>query len=181
MSAPAVLMEGIDKSFGPVHANRGASLEVVKARRLALPEFVGHLPGRRSKLGTSWATEAHLTNNVVLINYHLTAEIQNGDGGYKTDPAHRLRVMRHKREKRRLGRRARALHRRGRVVYLIGDGNFDGIQFGRFTSCWEGNEDKPGTLGWRKPDCVHTTRSASSVATFRTRSDHRALAAYYRP
>ncbi|HET7613674.1 MAG TPA: ATP-binding cassette domain-containing protein, partial [Gemmatimonadaceae bacterium] len=36
MSAPAVLMEGIDKSFGPVRANRGASLEVSKGEIHAL-------------------------------------------------------------------------------------------------------------------------------------------------
>lgn len=154
--------------------------------RLARPEFVGHLPGRRSRLGASWATEVILDDlpgdtpdgsQTVVLNYHFTAEVQVGTG-YRRDLAHRLRVMRHKRERRRLGRRARWHKRRGRRVYAVGDSNFAGMRLGGFVSCWDGHDG--GTLGPRAVDIVFAaTRPVGKPHTHKTHSDHRAVAVTY--
>lgn len=172
---------------GPVFWRIGNHQErAVRSIRLSRGEFVGHLLGRRSRLGPSWATEAVLDDlpgkrpdgsQTVVLNAHLTAEVQVG-AGYRKDLAHRLRVMRHKREKRRLGRRARAHKRRGRRVFVVLDGNFDGLELGGFVSCWEGHDG--GSLGSRAVDIVFTTGRAVAVKTYKTHSDHRAVAATYR-
>jgi hypothetical protein len=162
-------------------------LRAVRSIRLARAEFVGHLPGRRSRLGPSWCTEAILDDlpgdgpdgsQTVVLNYHLTAEVQVGSG-YRRDLKHRLRVMRHKREKRRLGRRARMHLRRGRRVFALGDSNYAGMRLGGFVSCWEGHDG--GTLGSRAVDIVYAERRPlGKPRTLKTHSDHRAVAVDYK-
>lgn len=175
------------KGGGPVFWRlAGYEESACRSIRLARGEFVGHLLGRRTKLGPSWATEVVLNDLpgdrpdgslTVVLNAHLTAEVQVGSG-YRTDLAHRLRVMRHKREKRRLGRRARTHKRRGRRVFVVLDGNFDGLQLGGFVSCWDGHPG--GTLGSRAVDIVFTTEHPTAAPkTFKTHSDHHAVAATY--
>ena len=160
----------------------------VKPIRLAGREYVGHLPGRKDRLPASIATEVILYDTrdtsgepaggvTVVLSYHLTAEVQMG-AGYRKDLAHRLRVMRHKREKRRLGHRARTAKRRGREVYPMGDGNFDGMTLGGFVSCWEGRDG--GTLGPRAVDIVFADRAATRLHTIPTASDHDALIVTYK-
>jgi hypothetical protein len=156
--------------------------------RLARAEYVGHLPGRKSRLPQSVATEVCLDDLlaendgavVVVLDYHLTAEIQDvrGDGGYKKDLAHKLRVHRHKREKRRLGRRARAQQRRGRQVYAAGDSNYSHMQLGGFVNCW--TDRNGGTLGGRPVDIVFADKKPMALKTVTTPSDHDALVCIYR-
>ena len=159
----------------------------VKSIRLARGELVGHLPGRRDRLGPSWATEIVLDDlgynsnpdgsQTVLLVFHLTAEVQKG-AGYRKDLAHRLRVMRHKREKRRLGRRARFHQRRGRKVYALGDSNYDGMQLGGLKNCWDGYDG--ATLGPRAVDIVFSTsKPMSKPSTITTHSDHKAVVVTY--
>lgn len=154
---------------------------------LARGEFVGHLPGRKDRLGPSIATEVGLNDLltgriVVAIDYHMTAEIQDvrGGGGYKKDLKHRLRVLRHKREKRRLGRRGRAHLKKGRVTRLLGDSNFSGMEIGGFVNCWVGHQPPPhGTLQGRPVDIVFDEHRSDDLDTIPTRSDHDTLVVTY--
>jgi hypothetical protein len=158
----------------------------VTSVRLAWPELVGHLPGRKTRLGSNFATEVVLDDlpgkrpdgsQTVVIEFHLTAEVQLGDG-YRRDLRHRLRVRRHKREKRRLGRRARMHKRRGRRVFVLGDSNFAGMTLGGFVNCWDGHHG--GSLGGRAVDIVFTAHAPiSPPQTLKTRSDHLAVLAVY--
>lgn len=154
----------------------------VKSVRLAFPEVVGHLPGRRDRLGSNYGTEVILDSadggQTVAIGFHLTAEIEDvRGGGYKKDLAHRLRVMRHKREKRRLGRRARMHRRRGRKVFVLGDTNFSHMPLGGFVNCWEGRGG--GSLQGRPVDIVYADRAPQRLQIVKTRSDHDAVVAIY--
>jgi hypothetical protein len=164
------------------------SLRSMRAVRLARREFVGHIVGRKSRLPASWCTEVILDDlaskepdvtQTVIEDFHLTADIQDmrNGGRYKRSPRYLLRVMRHKREKRRLGRRSRMHQRRGRTVFPTGDGNFHGMQLGRFVSCWE--DHKGGTLGNRAVDVVFADRKAAKLWTVETPSDHDALVVTY--
>lgn len=152
---------------------------------LARAEFVGHLIGRKDRLPPSIATEVCLDDVTakhpdgavtVVLDYHLTAEVQYG-ARYRRDPAHLLRVMRHKREKRRLGGRARMQHRHGRTVYPAGDGNFDGMTLGGFVSCW--TDHHGGTLGGRAVDIIFAATKAPKLWTIQTPSDHDSLVVTY--
>lgn len=164
-------------------------LRSCRAVRLARREFVGHLIGRKSRLPASWCTEAvldeldadgHLNGQQSVIeDYHLTADIQDmkHGGRYKREIKYQLRVARHRREKRRLGKRARWHKRRGRNVKAVGDGNFHGMTLGGFVSCWEGRDG--GTLGNRAVDIVFADRKATRLWTVETPSDHDALVVTY--
>ena len=153
-------------------------LRYCKPVRLARAELVGHLPGRKDRLPTNIATEVGLDDLqaknpdgqvVVALDYHLTAEVQFG-AGYRKDRAHFLRVRRHKREKRRMGRRGRMHERRGHRVFLGGDGNFAGLQVGGFVNCWEGRSG--GTLGGRAVDIVFADRKPLTLRTLDTAHPH---------
>lgn len=170
-------------------ARHGKTPRSVHPVRLARAEFVGHLIGRKSRLGASIATEVILDDLAsnhpdgaqdVLLDYHLTAEIQDvrGGGGYKKDLAHRLRVRRHKREKRRLGRRARMQKRRGRRTRAAGDGNYSGMTLGGFVSCWKNRHG--GTLGGRPVDIIFADDAGAKLDTIETPSDHDTLVVTYR-
>jgi hypothetical protein len=158
----------------------------VRSVRLAYPELVGHLIGRKTRLGANFATEVTLDDlpgdrpdgsQTVVIEYHLTAEVQMG-AGYRTDLAHRLRVRRHKAEKRRLGKRARRHLRRGRRVFVLGDSNFDAMRLGGFVNCWTGHPG--GSLGGRAVDIVFAaTKPIAAPRTHKTHSDHLAVAVDY--
>jgi hypothetical protein len=149
-------------------------------------EFVGHLPGRKSRLPASTATVAVfedlvLGGEVVLIVIHLTAEVQVG-AGYRTDLAHRLRVRRHKRERARSSASSATSSAPGAVVRVVGDTNFDGMTLPPLTSCWVGHkrDEAAGTLGRRTVDYVFARGHSADVQTLPTRSDHDAVVAIYR-
>lgn len=158
--------------------------EVLRVRTptLSRASFVGHLPGRKSTLPASKATEVHFEDDVlgdvVVIDAHLDAEVQAG-GGYRTDSAHRPRVRRHKRQCRRLRRRARRHVARGRKVFICLDGNFDRLELPPLVSCWVGQIAR-GTLGKRAVDIVFADVSSDAVETVVTGSDHRAVVSVYR-
>lgn len=155
---------------------------------LARSEFVGHIPGRKSRLPASIATEVVLDDLwrrhpdgavTTILDYHLTAEIQDvrGGGGYKKDPLHLPRVLRHKRERRRLGRRMRAQAGRGREVYAAGDGNFAGMTVRGFVNSWTGHPG--GDLGGRPVSIIFAARKPSKLWTVKTPSDHLTVLATY--
>lgn len=148
-------------------------------------EFVGHLPGRKSRLPATTATLAIfedlvLGGQVALIVIHLTAEVQVGKD-YRTDLAHRLRVRRHKRERRAVEQLVRDQERAARPVRVVGDTNFDGMTLPPLTSCWAGHTraEAAGTLGRRTVDYVFARGHSSDVQTLPTRSDHDAVVAIY--
>jgi hypothetical protein len=161
----------------------------LKAIRLVRGEFVGHLLGRRSRLGPSWCTEAIFDelpgdkpdgSKSAILGYHFTAEVQDmkGGGGYKKGLQYLLRVRRHKKEKRRLGRRARRNERRGIETYAGGDSNFSGMELGGFRNCWDGYEG--GDLGGRAVTIVFAAKKpAKKPQTFKTKSDHLAVVVTY--
>lgn len=181
---------------GPVlwHKHR-FQLRAANAVRLARREYVGHLPGRKDRLAANYATEVILDGlepdesqpnarhpdgtQTVLLNFHLTAEIQDvrGGGGYKKELKYRLRVARHKRERRRLEQRARAHLKKGRTVYVAGDGNFTGLELAGLVNCWQGR--KGGTLGGRAVDIVFGARRPAKLWTKKNASDHDALVVVY--
>lgn len=164
-------------------------LRACRAIRLARREFVGHLVGRKDRLPASWATEVVLddlfrmmnatakdSEQTVLIGFHLTAEVEMS-GRYRRDPGHLLRVLRHRREKHRLGKRGRMHKRRGRRTFLVGDGNFAGLTVRGFVSCWKGRNG--GTLGNRAVDICFAPVAARKLWTIETPSDHDALVVTY--
>lgn len=149
---------------------------------LAPEQHVGFLPGRKTTLPASIATLAIFWDEVLLIEvsairFHLTAEVQRGKG-YRETVAHLRRVLRHKTERRRLRKVGIRQRRKGRRVYLEGDGNFDGLRLRGFVSCWEGRKPK-GTLGNRAVDIIFASTPARDVRTIETASDHRAVVAVY--
>lgn len=149
---------------------------------LARRELVGHLPGRKDRLPASIANLTILVDDatddeLAVVNFHLTAEVQYA-GRYRRDPAHLLRVRRHKREVRRLTRLARRQRHKGRRVFLCGDTNYDGLRIKGLVSCWEGHAGH--TLGPRAVDTVFAETPAHSVKTVVTGSDHRAVVVTYK-
>lgn len=160
-------------------------LRSCRAIRLARREFVGHLIGRKDRLPASWATEAILDDldsrkpdgeQHTLLDYHLTAEVQYGNR-YRRDPGHLLRVLRHRREKHRLGKRCRMHKRRGRKVKAAGDSNFAGLTLRGFVSCWQNRHG--GTLGPRPVDIIFADTRGHDLRTIETPSDHLTLVVTY--
>jgi hypothetical protein len=166
------------------------TLRSVRSARLVGSELVGHLPGRRDRLGPSIATvvtfDGPALGNITkhcIIGYHLTAEVQMGDH-YRTDLAHRLRVLRHKREKWHLGRLGRRCANKA-ITYLGGDSNYAGMQVRGFYNCWfraAGLGAYPGgDLGGRAVTIVfHTRHPQRAPQTIKDHSDHFAVAVTYR-
>jgi len=112
---------------------------------------------------------------VCLVNYHLVPSVQ-ARGRYQSDRP-RL-VSRHQGEVSGLQRIVDEQLGLGRVVYAVGDSNFDGLRLRGLTSAWEGRETDPGTLGAkRKIDDVHGPGPASSVTLLTNASDHKAVIA----
>jgi len=164
---------------GPIMWDDRYRLVKAEPRRLARAGFMGRLAGRRLTLPDSIAALVileHKGRETVVINVHLTAEVQYGPG-YRRTSAHRARVRRHKREVRSLRNIARRQRRKGREVYVVGDFNFDGLRIPGLTSCWLGRNG--GTLGNRAVDIVFAAYPAARVRTIRTPSDHDAVVATY--
>ena len=114
-----------------------------------------------------------LDRTVCLVNYHLIPGVQ-ALGRYRDDRP--LAVARHQREVAAVQRIVDEQLDEGRVVYAVGDANFDGLRLNGLTSAWEGRETDPGTLGpRRKIDDVHGPGPASSVTVLTSRSDHKAV------
>ena len=157
-----------------------------RTRILAPAGFVGVLPGRRTHLGDSKAAVYVFADerggpDTVVINVHLTAEVQIGDG-YREDRRHALRVARHKLERFHLGLLTRHHVNKGRRVYVTGDTNFDSMTLRPLVSCWvnHGYAEAAGTLGSRTVDYVYAQGESLTVRLVATASDHDAVVAIYR-
>lgn len=112
---------------------------------------------------------------VSLLDYHLTPGVQ-ARARYRDDRP--LLAARHRSEVRHLQRLVDDELALGRVVYALGDSNFEGLRLAGLTSAWEGREQEAGTLGpRRKVDDVHGPTCPSSVARLSTGSDHKAVVA----
>jgi hypothetical protein len=144
-------------------------------------------PGRADRPNRRWGLELPrlatigiyrdrtVDREVCLVNYHLVPSVQ-ARGSYQTDRP-RL-VGRHQGEVAGLQRIVDEQLGLGRVVYAVGDSNFDGLRLHGLTSAWEGRETDPGTLGGRrKIDDVHGPGPAASVTLLTNASDHKAVIA----
>ena len=144
-------------------------------------------PGRADRPNRRWGLELPrlatvgiyrdrmADRTVCLVNYHLVPSVQAG-GNYQTDRP-RL-AARHQGEVAGVQRIVDEQLRAGRVVYAVGDSNFDGLRLRGLTSAWEGRETDPGTLGGkRKIDDVHGPGRAASVNLLTNASDHKAVIA----
>ena len=143
------------------------------------------LVGRAEHPGRRWGIEPprlmtvtvyrdlRVGRTVSVICFHLTPGVQ-ARGRYREDrPA---LVARHRQEVRRLQQVVDEQLACGRMVFALGDSNFDGLRLVGLESAWQGREDEPGTLGpRRKVDDVHGRGPAESVVTLRTPSDHLAV------
>jgi hypothetical protein len=144
-------------------------------------------PGRADRPDHRWGSEAPrlatigtyrdktLDRTVSLVSYHLVPGVQ-ALGRYRDDRPRA--ASRHQGEVAVLQRIVDEQLGLGRVVYAVGDANFDGLRLNGLTSAWEGREADPGTLGpRRKIDDVHGPGPASSVTVLTNRSDHKAVIA----
>ncbi|MEP6816177.1 MAG: hypothetical protein ABI873_11560 [Marmoricola sp.] len=112
---------------------------------------------------------------VSLLNYHLVPGVQAGVR-YRDDRP--VLVSRHRGEVRNLQRLVDDELALGRLVYALGDSNFDGLRIAGLTSAWRGREQAPGTLGpRRKVDDVHGPSRPEALTTLGNASDHRAVVA----
>jgi hypothetical protein len=111
---------------------------------------------------------------VSVVNFHLTPRVQ-AKGRYREDRP--LLVARHRAEVRRIDRLVGEQLSLGRVVYAMGDSNFDGLRLAGLTSAWDGRDDDTGTLvaSRRKIDDVHGPGPATTVSLLSNDSDHRAV------
>lgn len=106
---------------------------------------------------------------VAVVGYHLWAGVQIG-GHYSQRPGDRARVDGHRDQVAALGRLIEAQLEQGRVVYALGDSNFDGLRLPGVVSAWDGREDDPrgthregGHVGRRKIDDVFGPGRAQQV------------------
>jgi hypothetical protein len=102
---------------------------------------------------------------VAVVGYHLWAGVQIG-GDYSQRPADRARVQGHRDQVAALGRLVADQLGRGRVVYALGDSNFDGLELTGVVSAWDGREHQHrGTHkeGRRKIDDVFGPSRADRV------------------
>jgi hypothetical protein len=112
------------------------------------------LPANRATLAV--AHDHELDEEVAVIGYHLWAGVQVG-GHYSERPSDRARVDGHRDQVAALGRLVIDQLARGRVVYALGDSNFDGLDLPGLVSAWDGREhERRGTHedGHRKIDDV---------------------------
>jgi hypothetical protein len=142
-----------------------------KAKILKGPGFVGRSPGRKSKavLGPSYATrlKSRRDDGTIVVRYviHLTAGVQAGKHGYRTDAASSRRVARHRAERDRLEwlvERDQAKYGRDGVE-VYGDTNFHHMPIAGLVGWWS---IAPGAakFGNRAIDGIWTGRRPTDVA-----------------
>lgn len=150
-----------------VRNDQGETPLTFKTKILAGPGFVGRMPGKRSVLGPTRATKlkSRRADGSIVVRYciHLTAGVQEGKVGYRTDPAARRRVARHKRERAKLERLVARDHRRGHDAEVMGDPNFHHMPIEGLTGWWDLAPDA-GTFGARAIDGIWTSEPPDAVA-----------------
>lgn len=133
--------------------------------------FLGIEPPRLLTIAT--LRDTHNGQTVSLLSFHLGAGVQ-AQGVYRADRP-RL-VIRHRAQVRRLQHYVDVELALGRVVYAVGDTNFDGLLLDGLTSTWQGRENAPGTLGpRRKIDDIFGPDRPETVRLLTSASDHRAV------
>lgn len=155
LSADAVVLSGIGRSDRP-------------------DRFLATEPPRLVTIGVFH--DRRLDRTVAMMSYHLAPGVERHARYIEDRP---LLQARHRQEVSRLEKLVAEHQRAGHTVYAVGDSNFDGLRLAGLTSCWEGREDGPGTIGsrTRKLDDVQGPGPASSVRLLHTPSDHRAVIA----
>lgn len=141
-----------------------------RAKILAGPGFVGRNPDRKSRafLGPSYATrlKSRRADGSIVVRYviHLTAGVQQGEHGYRTDKASARRVARHRGERDRL----EWLVERDQAKYgddnveVYGDSNFDKMPIPGLVGWWSIEPDA-STFGSRTIDGIWTGEKPDSV------------------
>lgn len=155
---------------GPIGVRTSLGERVVSCRAvvLAAAGYVGRSPGRKSRavLGPSYATrlKSQRPDDTVVVRYdiHLTAGVQAGRGGYRTDPASARRVARHRAERAELEEHVAHDQGLGYDVEVYGDTNFHHMPIAGLTGWWEARPDA-GTFGDRAIDGVYTSRRPDDV------------------
>lgn len=152
---------------GPIGVRDSLGETVISCRAVALvgPGFVGRMPGRKSVLGPSWTTrlKSRRPDGSVVIRYnlHLTASVQKGRAGYRTDAAAGRRVARHKRERSALERRVARDQAKGYDVEVYGDTNFHHMPIDGLVGWWSVSDAT--TFGSRAIDGIWTSRRPARV------------------
>jgi endonuclease/exonuclease/phosphatase family metal-dependent hydrolase len=119
--------------------------------------------------------DKHTDRVVSFVNFHLVPGVQ-AKGRYRPDRP--KLVSRHQHEVARLQALVDVELAKGRVVYAVGDANFDGVRLAGLTSAWDGREGDPGTFGpRRKIDDVLGPGRPTSVTLLVNPSDHKAVVA----
>jgi hypothetical protein len=149
-----------------VRNDQGETPLSCKTKILAGPGYVGRMTGRKSILGPSKATRLKTRtpdgSTKVRYNVHLSASVQNGKAGYRTDEAAKLRVARHRRERAKLERLVARDQRRGHDVEVYGDTNYHHRHIKGLHSWWPLAPDA-GTFGSRAIDGIWTTLPPDNV------------------
>jgi hypothetical protein len=163
-----------------VRNDQGETPLSCKTKFLAGPGFVGRMEGKRSSLGPSRATrlKTRMPDESTKVRYciHLTAGVQAGKDGYRTDRAAARRVARHKRERAKLERLVARDQRRGHDVEVYGDPNFHHMPIKGLHGWWELAPDA-GTFGPRAIDGIWATLPPDDVAFLPplVRGEHRSV------
>ena len=141
-----------------------------KAKILAGPGFVGRSPGRKSRafLGPSYATrlKSRRADGSIVVRYviHLTAGVQKGKDGYRTDKTAARRVARHRNERDRLEwlvERDQAKYGEENVE-VYGDTNYHHMLIAGLVGWWRAAPDA-GTFGPRAIDGIWTSEVPDGV------------------
>lgn len=155
---------------GPIGVRNDLGETVISCRAVMLagPGFVGRIPGRRSVLGPSWCTrlKTRLPDGTIKAryNFHLTASVQAGKHGYRTDEASARRVARHRGERDKLEWLIERDQRRGIDAEAYGDTNFHRMPIAGLHAWWEGDGPDPhSTFGDRTIDGIYTSKAPDDV------------------
>lgn len=140
----------------------GEEILTVRAKRLTGPGYMGRVPGRKTILPTSWATriKSRRPDGTIVVRYniHLTAGIQTGLRGYRTDLAAVRRVKRHQRERTKLQTLVNRDLDKGHDVEVYGDTNFHRMPIIGLNAWWDGcASSQVHTLGERAIDGIYTS------------------------
>lgn len=139
-----------------------------KAKVLAGPGYVGRSPGRKSRavLGPSYATrlKSRRADGSIVVRYviHLTAGVQVGQDGYRTDKASARRVARHRNERDRLEWLVERDQARGYDVEVYGDTNYHHMRIPGLIGWWPVAPEEP-TFGGRAIDGIWTGHRPDDV------------------
>lgn len=157
---------------GPIGVRKDLGETVLSCRAviLARPGYVGRSPGRKSRavLGPSYATRLKTRRPdgamVVRYNIHLTAGVQAGRDGYRTDKTSARRVARHRAERAKLAAHVARDLADGHIVEVYGDTNYHHMTIAGLYGWWPVAPNVQ-TFGSRAIDGIWTDRRPDDVRT----------------